>query len=40
MGSAAANQHRDILKSCKLCLSDRNMTVRASGARVCLHLIL
>lgn len=34
MGSAASNQHRDIFKTCKLCLSDRNMNVRAAAARV------
>ena len=34
MGSAASNQHRDIFKTCKLCLSDRNMMVRAAAARV------
>lgn len=34
MGSAASNQHRDIFKTCKLCLSDRNMNVRAAAAKV------
>lgn len=33
MGSAASNQHRDIFKTCKLCLSDRNMNVRAAAAK-------
>lgn len=39
MGSAISNVHKDIFKSAKYCLPDRNMSVRVAAAKCILEMI-